>query len=567
MTTMRAACYARYSSDLQRETSIDDQVSGAREYAERNCWSLLTQHIYADAGISGGSLEGRPGIQALLRAATASPPPFDVVLVDDTSRLARDTADAIRAVQQLTFCRVRIVFISQGLDTASEQAETLVAVHGVVDQLFIRELKHKIKRGLKGQLERGFHTGAKTYGYRSVPVSDPTGRQNADGPVIIGKHREIDLEQATIIRRIYRWYVDGVSYPQIADQLHQRGIPSPRKTRWTKNAIQRILTNERYRGKQIWGQTTYERRPGTNQLVPRQQPREQWHIADRPELRIIDDELWKRVQARRDTLKKSFNITHGLARGRSGLYSKYLLVGLTQCGVCGKGFTITSSGHGSPRYGCPNSWHNGRDACDNRLSIMAKVADPVVLRGLQEQLLQPAMVQSITDAVTDGVRTALTTGPSTRKTLEARRDAVTTKVARLIKAVEHGSPLPVLTEQLARRQTELQVVEDELVALAHAPDLNLAVIPTWVRHQLHDLSGLLAENPERAKAELQRLNVRFTASPVRDQGKAFLRVEGTGDLDALCGTRNLPSTARSKPPASPTPPFTTRDHSLLPPGL
>ena len=132
---------------------------------------------------------------------------------------------------------------------------------------------------------------------------------------------------------------------------------------------------------------------------------------------------------------------------------------------------------------------------------MAKVADPVVLHGLQEQLLQPAMVQTITDAVTDGVRTALTTGPSTRKTLEARRDAVAKKVAHLIEAIEHGTSLRVLTEQLARRQTELQVVEDELVALAHAPDLNLAVIPTWVRQQLHDLSGLLAQNPERAKRD------------------------------------------------------------------
>ena len=563
---MRAACYARYSSDLQRETSIEDQVSGAREYAARHGWTVLDEHIYSDAGISGSSLDGRPGIQALLKVATTSPPPFDVVLVDDTSRLARDTADAIRIVQQLTFSRIRMIFISQGLDTASEQAETLVAVHGVVDQLYIRELKHKIKRGLKGQLERGFHTGALTYGYRSVPVYDPSGRRDAGGPVVIGKRREVVAEEAEVIRQIYQWYLDGISSPQIADQLHQAGIPSPRKTRWTKNAIQRILTNERYRGKQMWGQTTYERRPGTNQLIRRQQPREQWHIADHPELRIIDDELWKRVQARRDTLKTSFNITRGLARGRSGLYSKYLLVGLTQCWVCGKGFTITSSGHGSPRYGCPNSWHNGRDACDNRLSVMAKVADPVILHGLQEQLLEPAMVRTITDAVTDGVRTALTTGPSTRKTLEARRDAVAKKVAHLIEAIEHGSSLPVLTEQLARRQTELQVVEDELVALAHAPDLNLAVIPTWVRQQLHDLSGLLAENPERAKAELQRLNVRFTASPVRDQGKAFLRVEGTGDLDALCGTRNLPSTAQSKPPASATPPFTTRDHSLPPPG-
>ena len=486
------------------------------------------------------------------------PPPFDAVLVDDTSRLARDTADAIRVVQQLTFCGVRIVFISQGLDTASEQAETLVAVHGVVDQLYIRELKHKTWRGIKGQLDRGFHTGSKTYGYRSVKVVDPSGRHNEDGPVVIGKRLEIDPEQATVIRHIYEWYLEGVSQPEMADRLNATDAPMPRGTPWTKNLIRRILTNERYLGKQIWGQTSYERRPGTNKLVPRTRPREQWHIVDHPELRIIDDELWDRAQARRETVRTSFNLTPrtGLARGRSGLYSKHLLVGLTQCGVCGKGFTITSGGCGSPRYGCPNSWQNGRDACDNRFTIMAKIADPVVLEGLQRQLLEPTMVKTITDAVTDGVRTALTAGPSTRKALEARRDVVTKKVTHLVQAIEHGIALPAVSEQLAKRQAELREIEEELAALVHAPDLNLAVIPTWVRQQLEDLSGLLADNPERAKAELQALNVRFTVLPIRDEGKPFLRVEGTGDLDALCGTRNLPSTARSK---SPTPPFTTRD--------
>ena len=66
---MHAGCYARYSSDLQRETSIDDQISVARQYAERQSWRLLDNHVYSDAGKSGGSIEGRPGIQALLKAA------------------------------------------------------------------------------------------------------------------------------------------------------------------------------------------------------------------------------------------------------------------------------------------------------------------------------------------------------------------------------------------------------------------------------------------------------------------------------------------------------------------
>ena len=440
MTTMRTACYARYSSDLQRETSIDDQVAVARAYATRHGWTFLDDRVYRDASISGASLEGRPGMQALLEAAaSSSPPPFDVLLVDDTSRLARDTADAIRTVQQLTFCGVRIIFISQGLDTASEQAETLVAVHGVVDQLYIRELRHKVKRGLLGQQDRGFNTGGKTYGYRSVPVHDPSGRHDADGPVVIGKRLEVNDEHAAIIRQIYRWYLDGLSHPKVADRLNAMNAPTPRGSKWTRRHIDRILRNERYVGRQIWGQYTYARRPGSNRLVSRKQPRDRWHVVDRLELRIVDDALFHEVAARREAVRQSLNIRTGrLARGRSGYYSRYLLVGLSTCATCGKGFTIAAGGAGSPRYGCPNSWRNGQDVCDNRLTIMAKVADPVVLAELQAALLQPAMIETITTAVTAEVTKALTTAPSERVTLQARRDAVMVKLSNL--AAMHTTP-------------------------------------------------------------------------------------------------------------------------------
>src|SRR5437899_2937922 len=111
MSAMRAATYARFSSDMQRETSIDDQLATARRYATAQGWTVLDEHVYADLAISGATLE-RPGIQALLAAAARLPLPFDVLLVDDSSRVSRDIADAVRILQQLKFCGVRVVYIS-----------------------------------------------------------------------------------------------------------------------------------------------------------------------------------------------------------------------------------------------------------------------------------------------------------------------------------------------------------------------------------------------------------------------------------------------------------------------
>jgi len=143
------------------------------------------------------------------------------------------------------------------------------------------------------------------------------------------------------------------------------------------------------------------------------------------------------------------------------------------------------------------------------------------------------------------VARALTTQPSERTALQTRRDAVAKKLAHLVEAIKRGISLPAVSEQITRREAELQQLNNDVAACDHPVDVDIAVIPTWVRQQLQDLSGLLADTPERAKAELQRLNMRFTVSPVRDEGRPFLRVEGVGNLRALCGTRDLPTTART----------------------
>jgi site-specific DNA recombinase len=125
------------------------------------------------------------------------------LLVDDSSRVSRDLADAVRVLQELRFAGVRVIYISQNIDSADEQAETLVAVHGVVDSLYLREMAKKIKRGLAGQIGRGFATGSSTYAYRTVPVPDPSGKTDVNGyPMLLGKRAVREPDDARTIARI-----------------------------------------------------------------------------------------------------------------------------------------------------------------------------------------------------------------------------------------------------------------------------------------------------------------------------------------------------------------------------
>jgi len=107
---MRCAIYARYSSDLQREASIEDQIRKVREFAARNGWTILEEYVLYDQAMSGAALAGRDALNALIADAKRKPRPFDRILIDDTSRLARNVAEALTMVATLKFHGVGVTF-------------------------------------------------------------------------------------------------------------------------------------------------------------------------------------------------------------------------------------------------------------------------------------------------------------------------------------------------------------------------------------------------------------------------------------------------------------------------
>lgn len=525
----RCAVYARFSSDLQRETSIDDQIAVARRYAEQLGWIVLEPHIYRDAGFSGASLD-RPGWQAFLRAAAQVPRPFDVLLVDDSSRVSRDLPDALRVLQELRFHGIRVVYISQQIDSVSEQAETLITVHGLVDGLYLKEARAKIKRGLRGQLERGFATGAITFGYRTVPVPDPSGKTDVNGyPLLLGKRHEVVPEEARTIVLIYEWYATGLGAARLVERLNKEGHRGPRGRRWREGAVKRVLANEKYRGLLIWGKKRMERRPGTRHHVERPNPRDEWHTVERPELRIVSDDLWERVQARRAAVKGTLHLDPRLRlmRGKNAaLHSPHLFSGFMTCGTCGGTVVIVTGGYGSPRYGCLRSWRNGADLCPNRLTIRAKIADRYLLEGLKTELLAPSTLTLITGLLADALQERIDQRPRLLAEARTAREQAHQRLQRLIEAIENGVAPSTVAAAIAGRQAELAHLDATLAELAEPLQHRLAVMPTWVRQQLEDLVGVLSDTPERTKAEFQRAGLRITMTPRKgDDGRRYYQAD------------------------------------------
>jgi DNA invertase Pin-like site-specific DNA recombinase len=156
---LRCAAYARYSSDLQSPRSIEDQLRICREYALSHgfVYVYLEEHVYVDEALSGVGAD-RPGLSRLLDAALSSARPFDIILLDDSSRLARNTKDALTFFERLNFPGIRLIAVSQGIDFRQRAGSCACDCSRYGRQFVVKELAKKTHRGLEGLMLRGKHS-------------------------------------------------------------------------------------------------------------------------------------------------------------------------------------------------------------------------------------------------------------------------------------------------------------------------------------------------------------------------------------------------------------------------
>lgn len=143
---MRAAIYARFSSDLQNPKSADDQLAACRKYVEAKGGSVVLS--FKDEGVSGASVKNRPQLQALLTIAGNGA--FDAVVVESLDRLSRSVGDLDKIREQLAFNNVTLISMADGV------ANTItVGMRGVINAVFLEDLKQKTKRGQLAALKAG----------------------------------------------------------------------------------------------------------------------------------------------------------------------------------------------------------------------------------------------------------------------------------------------------------------------------------------------------------------------------------------------------------------------------
>ena len=272
----------------------------------------------------------------------------------------------------------------------------------------------------------------------------------------------------------------GIGVYTITRRL-QESVPGPWGRPWTQGTIRRILQNEVYLGKLIWGRVNYERQPGTSKMVRRDQPRSQWKVSDQSDLRIVSDDLWARVRQRQTTVRAA--LQGNLARGRlPGHQSKYLFSGFLMCGRCGGSISVVSSGKvAGPRYGCLKA--KRQYLCTNDIELSLKKVETRLLEKLQAELQKPDVADYIIHETTRRAQEAPAASHQ-REALTTQLERERKKLQNLVRALEDGEPSSTVLTAIRTREASVRQLEGQLAALQPITATRVAVEPTRIRQEL-----------------------------------------------------------------------------------
>jgi site-specific DNA recombinase len=536
---MKAAIYARYSTDKQSESSIDDQLRECRKLAKRHEFNVVAK--FSDKALSGGTAN-RPDYQNMLVAARSGQ--FDVIVAEDTSRLWRNMAE--QAVRLAEFQDLGVKVVTYDLDTRQESAGILGAVNGAMSEHYRREIGRRTRRGLEGLAQSKKPTGGRSYGY--IAATDSSSDE-----------REIDPEQALVVVRIFQMYADGMSPRAIAEQLNVEQVPSPgshwnRKTRrnsgWAMSGIAGdpkrgtgILNNELYIGRVIWGRSRWRRSArDSSKRTCQQNPREQWTIYEEERLRIIEQTLWDRVRNRQQAQSERIGerVSAGLSKASAkstGRSPRYLFSSLLKCGVCGSSYTIRGRTH----YACGR--HLDGRACSQTKGVKRAVVEPGLLQGIRAELLSDEAIQTAIKAA-HRVLAAQKPADDSKRIVKLKAE-----IENLADAIASGAlkSSPALASRLAKAEKELATLEAKEPApkaaqmipkladeyRAWVSELETILSPDGLKH------GLVSDRDiARARAQLKkRLGGNIIVTEASDEirfeteastGEMALRMTGNG---------------------------------------
>ena len=338
----RVAGYARVSTDKDEQfTSYEAQVDYYTQFINSHAdWEFVK--VYTDEGISGLCTKRREGFNKMIRDAMAGQ--IDLIVTKSVSRFARNTVDSLVTIRKLKEKGVEVYFEKENIYSLDGKGELLLTIMSSLAQEESRSISENVTWGQR----KRFSDGKVSLPYKQF-LGYERGKKKDDPPVV-------NPEQAVIVRRVYKAFMEGKTAWAIAKELTADGVPTPAgKREWSASTIRSILQSEKYRGSAL-----LQKRFTTDFLTKKQKVNEgevpQYYI-EHSHQAIIDPLEWDAVQ---EEIKRRRRI--GRAYSGKSVFSAKL-----KCGDCG-GWYGSKTWHSTDKYRttvwrCNNKYSDGKCQC------------------------------------------------------------------------------------------------------------------------------------------------------------------------------------------------------------
>lgn len=429
-TRMNAVIYARYSSDNQREASIEGQIRECLEYAERYNYTVVAQYI--DRALSARTAD-RPEFQRMISDSEKGL--FDTVLVWKIDRFSRDRYDSAFYKHTLKKNGVKVVSVKENITDTPEGIILEAMLEGMAEY-YSAELSVKVKRGLKENALKCKHNGGFTpYGYKT---------DHEKGIL------EIDAVRAPIVMEIFNRIDKGESITKVKDSLNERGIKTNFGKPFSYSKVGHMLRNRTYIGEYRYKDI----------VVPDGIPA------------IIDKEQFERIQRRMKTYKK--------VPGKAKAHEEYLLTPKLFCGTCGKlmiGECGTSRNKVNKHYyyKCSGAKHN---ECNRKKGLKKDWIEKLVAIVTIESIFNDDVIDHIADTIVEIQNKKDTTIPAIQKQLADCEKAI----ENMVNAIQAGALTTSTTQRLKsleeeRERLNIAITETEL----QRPKFSKEFVEQWIR--------------------------------------------------------------------------------------
>ena len=345
---MKIAAYCRVSTEKEAQIdSLEKQIEFFNEFTKKNGYELYK--LYADEGISGKQIKHRKQFQQMMEDAKHKK--FEKVVVKDVSRFARNTVDLLQSVRELKSYGVQVDFLNNG-EVMEGGSEFILTILGAMAQQESANMSKRVKFGKDITAKKG-RVPNLVFGYDKIPDERYT--------------LKINEEEAKIVKEIFESYVyKGIGTTKIAWNLNDRGIRTKKtKSKWVQTSIVRMLKNPIYTGR-----VTNKKSEVTDFITGtrKELPEEEWIIVEKPEMRIISDELFNRAQELLEQRSNEFKLNNKREK------TEYVFSTLIYCKHCGYSFRrikrkYTADGPEYIRWVCSGRNSMGVNHCPNTTVI------------------------------------------------------------------------------------------------------------------------------------------------------------------------------------------------------